>query len=270
MVAARKLRPPVKWHGGKAYLARRIVAMFPPHRVYVEPFAGGLSVLLNKRPAETEVAGDLNADLINLWQHVGCPFVQRIVATTPYEANIFETAKARLDMDEVDPVDRAIMFLVRNRFSRGGLGKTFAWSARLRGGRPGDQNAWETIRAELPAIAERVRAVTFYNVPAVNLIRAHDGPDALIYCDPPYLHETRTARAAYEHEMGRDDHAALLDALLACRGRVFLSGYRSEMYDAALAGWTRHDFEIANHSGQGKTKQRRVECVWTNTGVANG
>lgn len=40
------LTPPLKWHGGKHYLSSRLVAMMPPHTHYVEPFAGGLAVLL--------------------------------------------------------------------------------------------------------------------------------------------------------------------------------------------------------------------------------
>ena len=48
MVAIAKLRPAVKWHGGEAYLARRIVALLPDHDRYVEPYAGGLSVLLDE------------------------------------------------------------------------------------------------------------------------------------------------------------------------------------------------------------------------------
>ena len=51
MKTTAKLRPAVKRHGGKAYLARRIIARFPGHETYVEPFAGGPSVLLNKPPA---------------------------------------------------------------------------------------------------------------------------------------------------------------------------------------------------------------------------
>jgi DNA adenine methylase len=68
MSIATKLRPPVKWHGGKAYLARRIIGLLPDHRVYVEPYAGGLSVLLNKPHAQLEVANDLNADLIGFYR----------------------------------------------------------------------------------------------------------------------------------------------------------------------------------------------------------
>jgi len=46
MHRAKRLIPPLKWHGGKHYLAPQVVARMPPHRHYVEPFAGGLSVLL--------------------------------------------------------------------------------------------------------------------------------------------------------------------------------------------------------------------------------
>ena len=32
------IAPPLKWHGGKHYLADRIIALMPPHVHYVEPF----------------------------------------------------------------------------------------------------------------------------------------------------------------------------------------------------------------------------------------
>jgi DNA adenine methylase len=34
------------WHRGKYYLCPEILDHFPPHDTYVEPFVGGLSVLI--------------------------------------------------------------------------------------------------------------------------------------------------------------------------------------------------------------------------------
>jgi DNA adenine methylase len=259
-----RLRPAVKWHGGKAYLASRIVSMLPDHDAYVEPFAGGLSVLLNKPRSRLEVAGDVDSGLVEFYTTLRDSSVALIdrLRSIPYTAASFAWA---LEADgETDPVEAAARFLVRNRFSRGGLGKTFAWSDRLRGGQPGDLNAWETILGELPRIAERLHGVQLDQCDALDLIRHHDGPDTLFYLDPPYLHSTRTARDAYRHELSDQEHSRLLETIVGIRGMVVLSGYRSAVYDQTLRSWERHQFEMPNHSGQGRTKQRRIEVVWLN------
>jgi len=76
------LGQPLKWWGGKHYLAKRIIALMPRHLHYVEPFAGGLAVLLEKNPFETshywgekgyeqgisEVANDIHQGLTNFWR----------------------------------------------------------------------------------------------------------------------------------------------------------------------------------------------------------
>jgi len=43
---------PLKWHGGKYYLASRIVSLMPCHLHYVEPFLGGGAVLLARDPED--------------------------------------------------------------------------------------------------------------------------------------------------------------------------------------------------------------------------
>ena len=65
---------PLKWHGGKSYLAKRIIELMPPHLTYCEPFAGGLSVMLAKDPdGISEVANDLHGDLSNFWKVLADP-----------------------------------------------------------------------------------------------------------------------------------------------------------------------------------------------------
>jgi DNA adenine methylase len=264
MFVSPKLRPLLKWHGGKSYLCRQIIARFPPHRVYVEPFAGGLSVLLNKPRAEVEVANDLNADLIRLYATLVADesgAFRAALRRLPYGKPTFTQAFADT-LPVPDHLQRAASFLARNRMSRGGLGRHFAWSDRLRGGHPGDLNGWRTRMDQIDVIRNRLTGVRFYNQHAIDVIQEFDAPKTLHYIDPTYLHATRTATAAYAHEMSDDDHAALLEVLKRCRGQVFLSGYHSTLYDRELSTWRCVEWRMPLHAGQGKVKKYKIECLW--------
>ena len=101
----------------------------------------------------------------------------------------------------------------------------------------------------------------------IDVIKEQDGPDTLFYLDPPYLHETRAGgkdNQDYEYEMSATDHLAMLDLLDTCNGYVILSGYPSEMYDTALAGWTREEFRLPNNVAGGKSKRTMTEVIWKN------
>jgi DNA adenine methylase len=81
----------------------------------------------------------------------------------------------------------------------------------------------------------------------------------LIYCDPPYLMETRRNWAKmYRYEMDDNAHAFLLQtiALLPCM--VQISGYESRMYAAHLKGWRLVKFQASTRHGM------RTECLWMN------
>jgi DNA adenine methylase len=242
------------------------VSLFLNHRTYCEPFAGGLSVLLRKWRTPIEAAGDLNSPLIEFYgvlRDQPEKLISRLQSIAYARENFEWACQASEDQD---PIERAVRFLVRNRFSRGGLGRDFAWSERLRGGQPGDVNGWKTILKELPFIAQRLAGVKFHHGEAMELIKRFDGPDTLFYLNPPYLSGTRTAKDAYAHEMSDQDHLRLLDAIVSLRGMVVLSGYHSALYDNVLHSWERFEFEMANNSGQTKVKSRRVEVVWVSPG----
>ena len=44
------ITPPLKWHGGKRYVAPEVLRRMPPHLHYVEPFFGGGQVLFARDP----------------------------------------------------------------------------------------------------------------------------------------------------------------------------------------------------------------------------
>ena len=269
-----RIPSPLKWHGGKSYLASKIVSMMPPHVHYVEPFAGGLSVLLAKNPeGVSEVVNDLSADLTNFWSVIGSRYLNRdlhrILDMTPFSEVEFETACEYLDDDDgKNRLRRAHAFFVCCRQSLAGRMDTFAPLSRnrTRGGMNEQASAWLSAVEGLPAVHARLKRVVILNRDALDVIRQQDGENTLFYLDPPYLHETRAAKDAYEHEMSGQQHVELLNVLAGIEGKFMLSGYRSELYDtiADELKWHRTDFELPNNSAGGKEKRRMTECVWSN------
>jgi DNA adenine methylase len=106
--------------------------------------------------------------------------------------------------------------------------------------------------------------VTVLNASALEVIRSQDGRRTLFYCDPPYLHETRTVCKVYDFEMTGAEHVVLLQSLLKVKGKVMLSGYSSPLYERMLDGWARHAFELPNNAASGEAKRRMTECLWCN------
>ena len=115
-------------------------------------------------------------------------------------------------------------------------------------------------------VHERLRPVVVENMDAMALIKREDAPGTLFYLDPPYLHETRATTGEYAHEMSNGQHAALLNVLENVRGKFLLSGYHSDLYDAAAmrCGWKVHEFDLPNNAAGGAEKRRMVEVVYAN------
>jgi DNA adenine methylase len=80
-----------------------------------------------------------------------------------------------------------------------------------------------------------------------------------VYADPPYLLSTRKSRARYEFEMTDAEHSRLLDVLRSLPCPVLLSGYPSALYDEALAGWEREEFQVMTRGHTWAT-----EVLWRN------
>ena len=269
------IRPPVKWHGGKHYLAQRIIARIPPHRVYVEPYGGGASVLLNKKPSEVEVYNDLDGRLVNLFkvlrnQGQGSALRSRLTLT-PYAEAEFDEARSGSHegnrTDTPDDVELAREFYVRCRQSLGGRGE--AWSYTLTRCRRGMADVvsgyLSAIDEEMPRIIERLRQVQITNRLALDVIHRWDSVDTAFYCDPPYPSEARSTPAVYACEMTEQDHRDLSLLLRSVKGHVLLSGYDCPLYDELYAGWPCERFELPNNAAGGAAKRRMVECLWQST-----
>lgn len=262
---------PLKWYGGKQYLADKIIAMMPKHIHYVEPYFGGGAVLFRK-PCEgvSEVVNDINGDLINFWfvlrDEKLFPYFQRRVEATAFSEHTYMVATIGEDKD---PVMRAWNFFVRFRQSRQGLGKGFATVTRNRTRRGMNEqvSSWLSAIEGLPEAHARLKRVLILNHRAIEVIKEQDGPNTLFYLDPPYLQDTRTAKWSFgDYEMSEVDHLELLDVLSVIKGKFLLSGYHSKHYDkcASNLNWNYEEIKIPNNASGASEKRIMTEVVWRN------
>ena len=104
----------------------------------------------------------------------------------------------------------------------------------------------------------------FESIPAIDVIKKYDSDETLIYLDPPYLPETRHGGKAstYGVEMSYEDHLELLDLVKACKSKIVLSGYLSDLYATELKDWKVDTVEGKSHMSN--SGQPRVEVLWLN------
>lgn len=263
-------RPIVRYHGGKWKLAPWIVAHFPPHRVYVEPFGGAASVLLRKPRSYAEVYNDLDGEIVNLFRVArdrGEDLV-RCLELTPFAREEFRLSYTPSD----DPLEQARRTVARAYMGFGSA----SVNGRVSGFRADSNKAgttpahdWRNYPDALPAIIERLRGVVIEHKEAAAVIRDHDSPRTLFYVDPPYVLDTRSKgnpnckKHQYRHEMTDEDHRALSDALKSVQGMVVLSGYPSDLYSYLYRGW-----RLVKTSAHADGARDRTECLWLNAPAA--
>jgi len=256
-------RPALRYHGGKWKLAAWILSHMPDHRVYVEPFGGAASVLLQKEPSFAEVYNDLDADVVNFFKVMRDQpdDLQRLLEYTPFARDELAAAYERTP----DPVESARRLVVRSfmGFGASAINHSCMTGFRVstnRGGRA-QSNEWSNYFELVPILAERLRTVIIENRDAVRVIADHDSENTLFYVDPPYVHKTRTRPDyhGYAHELTDEDHAELAQLLQGVAGAVMVSGYQCELYDDLFKGWMRLDRPTYANSAS-----KRTESLWLN------
>lgn len=253
-------RPALRWHGGKWVLAPWIIAQFPPHRIYVEPFGGGASVLLRKSRSYAEVYNDLDSEVVNFFRVVrdrGAELQQQLFAT-PFAREEFDEAYASSD----DPLERARRLVIRSFMGFGSNGHARVTGFRANSNRSGTTPAhdWANYAEVFDRLVERLRGVVIENRPAIDVMRQQDSAETLHYVDPPYVFATRSDLSKdYAFELDDDDHRDLIAFLRTLKGAVVLSGYASAIYDDGLRDWTR-----LTRKALADGAAEREEVLWIN------
>lgn len=249
-----------KYPGSKWRIADWIIGKFPPHHSYLEPFFGSGAVLFNKPRSHIETVNDLDGNVVNLFECIRDYPEQlaRAIYYTPYARSVYE----RVFSEEPEgKIRKAVNFYIRLNMGHGfrTTGEKVGWKNDVQGReRSYASQDWCHLPDKVLMAAERLRGVQIENMPAVELIRRFNYDKVLIYCDPPYMLETRFGKQ-YRYEMDDADHAELLDVLLQHKGPVVISGYETDLYNTALRGWKK--FHNVSRTMSGEAKK---ETIWTN------
>ena len=260
-------RPALRYHGGKWRLAPWIISHFPPHRVYVEPFGGGGSVLLRKARAYSEVYNDRWSRVVDVFSVLRDPEqaaeLRRRLELTPFARAEFEGADEAAHAEETDIIERARMTIIRSFMGHGSESTRADSSTGFRSNSNRSHTTpahdWANWPRIVPAFVERLRGVVIENHDAATVMHRHDSPETLHYCDPPYPHSTRTLRHGYAYEMTDDEHRDLYDVVAGLSGMVVVSGYDCDLYADLYRGWRRVSTEALADGAR-----RRTEVMWLN------
>lgn len=209
----KRYKPLFPWPGGKSKLLSSILPFLPAPSKYVEPFAGGLAVLLAKPPSPKEVAGDLNRDLVDFYRIASRHPDALISELAGYfqSRDFFDHVK---NSSELTELGRAARFYYLQRASFGGKGQHYGRGKEGYHGVDIFRDAVEIRRA-----SARLRNVEFRCQPANDLIREMDSPDTVFFCDPPYIACADTAYDAFSIW----DMVELRETLRACKGMWLLT-----------------------------------------------
>lgn len=221
------LKSPVRYVGGKAHLAERIIALLPQRRsCYVEVFGGAGHVMTRKPMEENEVFNDVQSVVTNFFlvlrEHPDelQRRIERMPVSRAEHARLVEWWKKGCPGPVTD-IERAVrwFYLLKTSFS-GMLANSYAYGLGKNVGMI--PHAFCRTTNQIDRLAERWRGVNIENQDFERLISRYSAEGVVFYCDPPYV----GAEEYYESSgFTGKDHARLAAVLNASSCRVMVSYY---------------------------------------------
>ena len=207
---------PLAYIGGKNRLAKRIVAMFPPHTAYCEVFLGGGQVLFRKEPSKVEIVNDLDGEVVNFFrcaqQHHEelCRCLKFVLVGRQW----FDAFNNQNPASLTD-IQRAARFFYLQKNCYAGLVHGRHYAAKVVS-KPGFNPS------RLPEILEnvhkRLARIQIESLPFQEFIPRFDRPETLFFCDPPYWR-----RKLYNFNFADEDYTTLANLLQPIKGKFVLT-----------------------------------------------
>jgi DNA adenine methylase len=280
-----KIKAIAPWFGGKRNLAPTIVKLLGKHRVYWEPFCGGMSVLLSKPPCVMETVNDLNGDVVNLARVIQnedmvVELFSRLAHTLMSEQLFCEAAERYHQRgyggDCQPDLEAAFDYCLCSWLGRNGVAGTQSYNQGFcvrytaNGGHAAKR--FQSVLESIPAWYHRLRNVTILCRDAFELIpRIDDKEETAIYVDPPYI----VKGAKYVHDFVPEDHIRLAELLYRFKEtKVVVSYYQHPRLAELYPDWEQHEIEVSKalaHQGQrGENDTKAIEVLLVNYRTPGG
>ena len=253
--------------GGKHLISKVIVKLMPPHRIYVEPFAGSAGVFFAKEPSKIEVLNDADKKIANLYYCVAFHFQDfwEKVKWLLHSREIFRVLKKKMNdspPSELGDIDHAVATYYCLVSSFAGMGNSLAYCIL----EPHKTSMITKKILILRKIRQRLKNAIIECKDFEDVIKTWDNEATFFYCDPPYYGAEHYYAIPFTHQ----DHERLLKQLKQTKGKWILSGYHNDLYDEVLKGYPYIEKQIPKHScvvtrnSKRKTRPTATEVLWFN------
>jgi DNA adenine methylase len=209
------MKPVFSWPGGKSWASKHVLPLIPQHACYVEPFAGGLAILLAKEPSALEVVNDINSDLINFFR---CVKFHRdeLIKELQWVLNSREEFTSFKQQPGLTDIQRAARWFCRQTLSFGGDGDSFAVTRKPGGGA---NKSRHSLLEKLGALNDRLDKVVTEHLDWHHCLELYDSSETFFFVDPPYLGGKIKNYKAW----GEADLKSLRDCLVERKGKWILT-----------------------------------------------
>ena len=263
-----RIRPVLKWAGGKFRVLQEILPRLPAGDRLIEPFAGSAAVSLNASFPSALVA-DSNADLINLYRSIkndASRFINEAEALFGGNYNnreSFDALRAEFN-DCEDPFRRSVIFVYLNRHGFNGLCR---YNGKGRFNVPfGKYHNPSFPRADIEGFGEATRHINFVHQ-SFHATMSQARPGDVIYCDPPYvaLSVTSNFTSYSAGAFGFAEQKLLAEQARKCAARgipVVISNHDTGESRALYQGAEIHSFTVQRYiSSKASTRGNAPELL---------
>jgi DNA adenine methylase len=261
------------YFGAKWRLAKEIIALFPKHETYVEPFFGSGAIFFQKPAVANSILNDLDGNICNFFRVLRekPEELKALMDLTPFSRELVE-GLYETGFSTGDSVKWAWEFFCWMHMSRGNTAKMTKGNAHLR--KSYIDSKFVDSFCKLPEMfveyASKLKPATIENRCVLKMLEdmekltEEELQKVFIFADPPYNMETRTlSRNKYGIDIEDGSQNGFEDKFLEktskLKAKIMVCGYDCPKYNEAYKGWNKRSWVTMSDMQREKT-----EIVWFN------